>query len=70
MTERVVSEQGDLLDAMVWRHYGSQVATVEAVLAANSGLAARGAIYPSGVEVRMPALDLRRVPVRDWTRLW
>jgi phage tail protein X len=70
MADVVVSQHGDMLDAMAWRHYGRQTGTVEQVLDANYGLAAQGAIYAAGVAVAMPTLALPRVPVRDWTRLW
>jgi phage tail protein X len=70
MAERVTSRQGDILDAMVWRHYGHQSGTVERVLDSNYGLAAQGVIYPAGVTVDMPELDRPSAPVRDWTQLW
>jgi phage tail protein X len=70
MTERVLSKQGDILDAMVWRHYGHQSGTVEQVLDSNYGLAAQGVIYPAGVAIEFPDMAEPSVPVRDWTRLW
>lgn len=36
---KVAALQGETLDALCWRHYGSTAGTVEAVLDANPGLA-------------------------------
>jgi phage tail protein X len=58
---------GDVLDWICWRYYGRQSGAVEAVLAANVGLAERGPIYPAGVRVTLPELA---EPVRQPTRLW
>ena len=58
---------GDVLDWICWRYYGRQSGAVEAVLAANVGLAERGAVYPAGLVIRLP--DLAE-PVRQPTRLW
>lgn len=58
---------GDVLDWICWRYYGRQGGAVEAVLAANVGLAERGPIYPAGVLVTLP--DLAE-PVIQPTRLW
>lgn len=58
---------GDVLDWICWRYYGRQSGAVEAVLAANVGLAERGAVYPAGVVITLPALA---EPVSQPTRLW
>lgn len=65
-----VTQDGDMLDEACWRYYGRQGGAVEAVLAANPGLAARGAVYPAGQPIALPDLAQPRRPVRDWVRLW
>ena len=46
--------QGDTVDSLCWRHYGSTAGTVEAVLEANTGLADLGPVLPVGTQVYMP----------------
>lgn len=54
---RVVTQAGDTLDYLCWRHYGAtDNRVVETVLQANPGLAALGAVLPAGIEVQMPAV--------------
>ncbi|WP_186080860.1 tail protein X [Burkholderia gladioli] len=53
---KLTALQGDTLDALCWRHYGSTAGTVEAVLDANPGLAELGAILPLGTVIDMPEL--------------
>lgn len=62
------TKQGDVLDAIVWKHYGGQTGALEQVLAANKGLASRGAVLPVGVLVLLP--EVQRVEVKDAVRLW
>ncbi len=58
---------GDLLDTLCHRHYGHLNGTVEAVLEANPGLAARPQPLESGVLVFMPDLP---PPASETIRLW
>ncbi|CAJ5964591.1 Phage-related tail protein [Burkholderia pseudomallei] len=51
---KVAALQGETLDALCWRHYGSTAGTVEAVLDANPGLAELGVVLPMGTVVEMP----------------
>ncbi|GAB7536269.1 tail protein X [Burkholderia sp. 3C] len=51
---KVSALQNETLDALCWRHYDSTSGTVEAVLAANPGLAALGVALPAGTLVEMP----------------
>ncbi|CAJ4592817.1 tail protein X [Burkholderia pseudomallei] len=51
---KIAALQGETLDALCWRHYGSTVGTVEAVLEANPGLAELGVVLPMGTVVEMP----------------
>jgi len=53
-----VTKDGDVLDWICWRHYGSTApATTEAVLDANYGLAEKGPVFKAGIEIELPALD-------------
>lgn len=52
------SVDGDVLDGVVWRHYGRIPGAVEQVLAANPGLAALGPVLPPGTRVELPELRL------------
>lgn len=47
------TKDGDMLDAICLAYYGS-VTPVEAVLAANDGLAARGPVFDAGVMITLP----------------
>lgn len=58
---------GDMVDAVCRRHYGRRRGAVEAVLAANPGLAAQGPLLPAGVEILLPDLPDPAPPVE---RLW
>jgi phage tail protein X len=69
-THRHTTQDGDMLDEICWRFYGRQAGAVEAVLAANPDLAARGAVYPAGQALDLIDIGLPRRPVRDWVRLW
>ncbi len=60
------AKDGDVLDAICWKHYGPRPGTVETVLDANPGLADRGPLLAAGVVVHLPE-PLR--PVRT-VRLW
>lgn len=60
---------GDMLDELCWRHYGRQAGAVEAVLAANPGLADHGPRLPADLRIELPNLP---EPRRDLAlvRLW
>ena len=64
------TRDGDVLDAICWRHYGS-VTAVAAVLEANRELAGYGPALPAGVLIELPPLaesdTLSDVPT---VRLW
>ncbi|MDN7497079.1 tail protein X [Burkholderia gladioli] len=52
---KVTALQDESLDALCWRYYGSTSGTVEAVMAANPGIAALGVALLAGTVVEMPA---------------
>lgn len=73
MPRTVTSEAAETLDALCWRALGSTV-PVEAVYAANPGLAALGPVLPIGTAVVIPDAALpataASAPVRETIQLW
>ena len=65
---RYLTRDGDMLDWICWRHYGRSDRTVEAVLAANPGLAERGPVLPAGIELTLP--DIPTPAPRRILRIW
>lgn len=55
MSRRYRTQDGDVLDAIVFKQYGT-TAAIAAVLTANPGLAARGPRLQSGVWIVLPDL--------------
>lgn len=68
MSTTYVTREGDLLDDICLRVYGEQKpGQVEAVLAANPGLAEQGFILPSGLLIILPVLEAQgEATVRLW----
>jgi len=64
----VIAQQGDSVDSLCWRHLGS-TAAVEETLAANPGLAAKGAVLPMGTKVALPD-DAPTTPQKKLIQLW
>jgi phage tail protein X len=62
--------QGDRLDMICKRHYGTERNRItEIVLSANQGLAAFGPLYNAGVSIFLP--DISTTPVStSIVRLW
>lgn len=64
-----VSSDGDVLDQVVSQHYGDTLdGKVEAVLAANPGLAGLGAVLGAGVRITLP--DLSDTQANETAQLW
>lgn len=64
-----VSREGDVLDGIVFRHYGSTSGLqVEAVLEKNPGLAELGPVLEGGVRIALP--DLVELPPVVGVALW
>jgi len=65
--ETVITDEGDTVDLIAFRRFGVHGAEPD-ILAANAGLAARDAVLPAGLAIRIP------IPVqkdrRQSTRLW
>lgn len=55
-SKKVITQQGETVDALCWRHYGRTAGTVESVLEANAGLAERGVVLPMVISVTLPVL--------------
>jgi len=52
------TKAGDVVDEIVWRHYGTQnAAMVRQVFDANPSLADAGPILPAGVEIILPDIE-------------
>ncbi len=56
MATSYVTQQGDMLDLICYRHYGRQSGAVEAVLEANPRLADADPVYPAGMRIVLPDL--------------
>lgn len=64
-----VSKDGDVLDQIIFNRYGNTSnGQVEAVLAANRGLAALGPVLEAGVRIRLP--DLVDATPTETISLW
>ena len=60
------TRDGDMLDAICFEHYGTELAVVS-VLNANVGLADLGPVYSSGVDIILPDVEL---PKDEEASLW
>lgn len=56
------TKDGDVLDAICWKYYGSTVGTVEKVLEVNRHLAELGSVFVAGVKIVMPNLTPEEEP--------
>lgn len=66
---KYTTREGDILDAIVWKYYGSTSGqAVETVLEANRGLADYGPILPAGVVLVLP--DIEAPKKAQGIRLW
>lgn len=67
MAKTIRTSDGDRLDTLCYRHYGNLTGTVEAVIAANPGLANVAQPFVSGVIIRLPDLPAR---TKKQIQLW
>lgn len=67
--ELYTTVDGDMVDAIAFKRFGTSRKMTEAILDANPGLAAMGEILPAGVVIKIP---VPVVPDRQKTarRLW
>jgi phage tail protein X len=62
------TKDGDVLDSICWKYYGSTNGTVEKVLEANRHLANLPAIFAAGVKIILP--DLTPEEDSESVKLW
>lgn len=67
MSTRYVTKDGDMLDALCWKHYGVESAVVT-VLEANPGLADYGPVLPAGIVIALP--DQASSTTEPTVKLW
>lgn len=65
--KRVITRDGDMLDALCKLHLGSEQ-LVPQVYELNPGLAVRGLVYPAGLSILFP--DAAATPARSEIKLW
>lgn len=69
MSETYKSRDGDLVDEIAWRYYGTRSGlATERVFDANPHLADHGPILPGGVIITLP--DLPTPAATKGVRLW
>lgn len=59
--ETIITSEGDMVDQLAFRHYGTHEGTTEAILDANPGLAVLGPVLPAGLTINLPTIE-RPVP--------
>lgn len=72
MAKNYRTRDGDMLDEICVLHYGlaNLSQSVAATLEANPGLAARGAVYSSGIVIVLPDWKATTTTVPEETELW
>jgi phage tail protein X len=63
-----VTKDGDVLDLICWKYYGSTNGIVEKVLEANRHLANLDAVFAAGVKIILP--DLTKAEEEKSIKLW
>lgn len=66
---RVLAQQGDTVDALVFRYFGRTQGLVEATLELNAGLADLGPVLPLGTAVELPEAPADE-PSKPLLQLW
>lgn len=69
-TFTVTAEQGESLDALVWRVLGAGSGVVEQVYELNRDLAELGAVLPERHVVILPVFSAAPVQAREMVQLW
>lgn len=62
------TKQGDVLDAIVFKHYERQAGVLEKVFEANRKLASYGPVLPAGVLITLP--DIPKPKAKESVTLW
>lgn len=69
MASTYITRDGDTVDAIAWKFYGSTAnRVVEQVLAANRGVADHGPTLPAGVRLTLP--DVQAPAKSQGVKLW
>lgn len=68
MSSTIITQQGDVTDALCFRHYGYVVGALEPVLEANPWLAEFTGTFPAGLVIQLP--ELQPSPQKDVVRIW
>ena len=63
-----ITKDGDVLDAICFKYYGSTTGVVEKVLEANRHLAELGAVFAAGTKIVLP--DLTPEEETESVKLW
>jgi len=63
------TRDGDMVDAICYRHYGQTFGKVESVLAANPHLAEHGPVLEAGIRIKLPDLPKANATANT-IRLW
>jgi phage tail protein X len=63
-----ITKDGDVLDLICWKYYGSTNGTVEKVLEANRHLANLDPVLAAGVKIILP--DLTKTEEEKSVKLW
>ena len=68
----VTAQEGETLDAVVWRVLGRTAAITEQAFDANPGIADLGATLPGGtqIDLTLAAQAVSAPPKRDVVNLW
>lgn len=68
MSNVIISQQNDTVDAICHRYYGYTARAVENVYNANPKLCEFGAVLPMGISITMPAIEekLETESVKLW----
>ncbi|SKA72186.1 P2-like prophage tail protein X [Thiothrix eikelboomii] len=64
-----MTREGDVLDKICHRYYGTARGTTEVVLQANDGLCLLDPVYPAGVRIVLPDI-MTTQPAVDYLRIW
>ncbi|AZZ98014.1 tail protein X [Pseudoalteromonas sp. R3] len=67
-TQAVYSAQGDTVDAICYRHYGSTAGITEQVISANAHIAKLPPVLPTNTLVVLP--ELSRLASPNLIKLW
>ncbi len=63
-----ITKDGDVLDSICFKYYGSTSGVVEKVLEANRHLAELGAVFAAGTKIVLP--DLTQDEETESVKLW